>query len=580
MGTMENMRVKAPIIQIGLSSIKPMGAIPTLMMKLLPTTELVVSPPLAGSTGWMASLIVKPGPTYVDHPVSSLQPLDKAGTAQLVDKLQRSRSLALHANIRVIQDQLALILTGLDRIDSHATGHDEWLMSLSIWLNTVEENYEEIMDKISDLAGKMIAIRQHMNPENTIQQSPPIPPTERDQPSSIDELYYPPRVNIITLSWLIVEPPIVELPQTVLSNNKIVHQIVQPMKHDLCCEAQDIWTYSHQICNANIMDESISRAHWLRQEPPHLCTGPQQVEPIRHCMNPRPALLPDNSGRFDGSMGSLQHRGQSGCDCMDDSSHHLRTPWNIQEPSYPSTWIGGMAKANGTESYHDQIISSIHQLIHSMVGVHQEYPDSFKSIKQNLPSTYSGNSNLDTFNSWLQELLRYFQLAQMAGPRWDHIWIMITGQVFKDTASKWYVNQIEDPYSLKEWMFEDIICELFRQFVHRSSTQKALDVYNSVKYTYKTHVQTYHLELKLKSKLLIIKPDAYSFRMRFIDRLPLEIQETLIKHEHIMAEHNTIQEIICAIYNIKKSNNAFDHKYKESLNHQGLCNHNQVVHKK
>jgi hypothetical protein len=99
----------------------------------------------------------------------------------------------------------------------------------------------------------------------------------------------------------------------------------------------------------------------------------------------------------------------------------------------------------------------------------------------------------------------------MVGPRWDHIQIMITSQVLKDTALKWYVNQIKDPYSLKEWMFKDVIYELFKQFVHRSSTQKALGAYNGVKYIYKTRVQTYHLELKLKSKLLIVKPDAYSF---------------------------------------------------------------------
>jgi hypothetical protein len=154
---------------------------------------------------------------------------------------------------------------------------------------------------------------------------------------------------------------------------------------------------------------------------------------------------------------------------------------------------------------------------------------------------------------------------------------MITGQVLKDAASTWYVNQIKDPYSLKEWTFEDVICELFRQFVHRSSAQKALDAYNGVKYTYKTRVQTYQLELKLKSKLLIVEPDAYLFRMRFIDGLPLEIQETLIKCEHITAEHNTIQKIVHAVYNIDESNDAFNHKYKESLKRQGLRNHDQVV---
>jgi hypothetical protein len=53
--------------------------------------------------------------------------------------------------------------------------------------------------------------------------------------------------------------------------------------------------------------------------------------------------------------------------------------------------------------------------------------------------------------------------------------------------------------------------------------------------------------------------------MRFIDGLPLEIQEILIKYEHITAEHNMIQEIVRVVYNIKVSNNAFDCKYKEAL---------------
>jgi hypothetical protein len=50
-----------------------------------------------------------------------------------------------------------------------------------------------------------------------------------------------------------------------------------------------------------------------------------------------------------------------------------------------------------------------------------------------------------------------------------------------------------------------------------------------------------------------------------------------MKHEHITAEHNTIQEIICAVYNIEESNDAFDRKYKEALKHQGTCNHDNVV---
>jgi hypothetical protein len=65
--------------------------------------------------------------------------------------------------------------------------------------------------------------------------------------------------------------------------------------------------------------------------------------------------------------------------------------------------------------------------------------------------------------------------------------------------------------------------------------------------------------------------------MRFINGLPLEIQKTLMKREHITAEHNTIQEIVRAVYNIEESNDVFNCKYKEVLKHQGTCNHNNVV---
>jgi hypothetical protein len=62
-----------------------------------------------------------------------------------------------------------------------------------------------------------------------------------------------------------------------------------------------------------------------------------------------------------------------------------------------------------------------------------------------------------------------------------------------------------------------------------------------------------------------------------MDGLPLEIQKTLMKREHIMAEHNMIQEIICMVYNIEESNDIFDRKYKEALKRQGTHNHDNVM---
>jgi hypothetical protein len=58
--------------------------------------------------------------------------------------------------------------------------------------------------------------------------------------------------------------------------------------------------------------------------------------------------------------------------------------------------------------------------------------------------------------------------------------ITTTGQVLKDAAACWYTNNIESPYLKQDWTFKNLICELFKHFVHGSLAQKALDVYNRI----------------------------------------------------------------------------------------------------
>jgi hypothetical protein len=91
---------------------------------------------------------------------------------------------------------------------------------------------------------------------------------------------------------------------------------------------------------------------------------------MRYQPNPRTAHPTDDSSGSNESDEAHQHWGGNRAGRWDDSSQHSRTPRNIQEPSYPSTQIGGMAKTNGMENYQDQIIFRICQLIHSMVGVY------------------------------------------------------------------------------------------------------------------------------------------------------------------------------------------------------------------
>jgi hypothetical protein len=107
------------------------------------------------------------------------------------------------------------ILNSLDRIDTRAIGHDERLMSLSIRIDTVEEGYDKLIEKITDLTGEFTAFCQKIVPDKTIQQAAPSPHTDRDQQLTIDNLYYPTGDKLNTPTRLVVEPLSAELPQTV-----------------------------------------------------------------------------------------------------------------------------------------------------------------------------------------------------------------------------------------------------------------------------------------------------------------------------------------------------------------------------
>ena len=48
-----------------------------------------------------------------------------------------------------------------------------------------------------------------------------------------------------------------------------------------------------------------------------------------------------------------------------------------------------------------------------MVRIQPDYPEGFKGIKQHLPTAYAGKSDIEVFDSWLHELLEYFNC-----PRW------------------------------------------------------------------------------------------------------------------------------------------------------------------
>lgn len=271
--------------------------------------------------------------------------------------------------------------------------------------------------------------------------------------------------------------------------------------------------------------------------------------------NPEPSSEGSNGS---GSEHDSEHRRNRGNGSESSRNHQpdrtTITPHRRQDTEQLGNTPAGKSYADGTNDYQQRILEGIRLLIERMIGQSFEYPEDFKGIRAVGPEPYDGDNNIEIFNIWLRGLLRFCQLSKLRGPKYDDIRITTMGQYLIGTAADWFRNAIEDPYNEINATFEQIICQLFRRFVHGSSAQRAAQAYDQVKYKRSEGVQAYHLELEMKARMLIVSPDGYSFKSRFIQGLPDDIHNTLILQEHMTAEHNTIDQLIEVVYRIEEAN--------------------------
>jgi CheY-like chemotaxis protein len=98
---------------------------------------------------------------------------------------------------------------------------------------------------------------------------------DRDQPSFINDLYYPPMDNITTTTQLLAEPNITEQPQTpvlmttesLLNNDEVIHWNISSTIHDCCREAHKI---GNIYCPKGDKDQDFpgDRHHWEEDSQP------------------------------------------------------------------------------------------------------------------------------------------------------------------------------------------------------------------------------------------------------------------------------------------------------------------------
>ena len=168
-----------------------------------------------------------------------------------------------------------------------------------------------------------------------------------------------------------------------------------------------------------------------------------------------------------------------------------------------------------------------------------------KAMNPPEPSKYGGQYNLEKFDDWVSQLLKFYCTFKITRPDWDKDWVLYTGLFLDGIATKWYGQEIKSPdCRVYFWSFKDLICGLFKHFIHEVSAWNTTNQYNQMRYDSEKGVLTFYNDLHCRAYQMVQPPDDYSFKRKYICGLPHSLVKSILEVHRISAEHLTIEEIL------------------------------------
>jgi hypothetical protein len=184
-------------------------------------------------------------------------------------------------------------------------------------------------------------------------------------------------------------------------------------------------------------------------------------------------------------------------------------------------------------------------MIRERVGVSHEGFKDLKSIKISPPDSYGGEDDIEVFDNWIAGLLRWLRIQNVCGRQKDSLRIDLCGSTLKGLAADWFAEEVESFHrSIDIWQFEDVVCALYKRFIHRVTAQSAADKYKKTKFIKAEGALAFYNNLKRHANRMVQRPDDYSFRRDFLLGLPQDLVENLMKSRRVSAEHTPIEILL------------------------------------
>jgi hypothetical protein len=163
-------------------------------------------------------------------------------------------------------------------------------------------------------------------------------------------------------------------------------------------------------------------------------------------------------------------------------------------------------------------------------------------VKEAHPDSYSGSADLEEFKIYVAGVLQWLRMNSLLGPSSTEIQLQYLGTRLKGEAHEWFYRHIEHcDRTVRDWTLEAAIQGLQRRFLHTLTHHNASNRFDSVVQSQQT-VHELMNDLKKHAGRMIMQPDAYTFRKRFVAALREPLQNEVLKRG-FNAEFSTIEQL-------------------------------------
>ncbi len=236
----------------------------------------------------------------------------------------------------------------------------------------------------------------------------------------------------------------------------------------------------------------------------------------------------------------------------------------LDTPYYPrESEDGAVDEYNQREdTYEAELLRRYKWLVRDRVGQEQGPLPDIKNIRVSPPEKYNGEDDIEKFDTWLAGLLRWFRVYNVTGDHKDTMRVDLCGTTLAGLAATWYADEVEAwNRRTSKWYFEDLVCEIYKRFIHEVTAQNAATSYQKTKYSCAKGALAFFNDLQRHANRMVQPPDEYSMKRKFLRGLPEDIVENLLKSRRVSAEHTLMDNLLREVKAMESSIQAY-HNYR------------------